>query len=531
MKHGLYQFIPGTLSATKGFNGDILGPTLIMQAGQQVCMNVTNHIGEQSTVHWHGLHVLAENDGGPHTVIDPNTTWSPCFKVMNKAGTYWYHPHLHELTNKHVTQGLSGLMIVRSAEESALNLPRQYGIDDFPLIIQTRAISSNGTIQFDISPSTTVNNYDTYLTVNAVKDAALNVPAQYVRFRILNGSKQRVFNLGLSNNANFYQIGSDGGLLASKYLVNRIRLAPGERVEIAISFASYSTGTNLQLMSYGSELPNGTWGAANAFSEPNTTGGTSLNPSFYSGNPMNGADFDILKFNVVAQTSSPVLSIPSSLATLNPIAATAATVTRDKYFFNVSPGPRIGAVSTEGAAVAFNMNTIDEQIDFNNIEIWRLHGSFNQYHPFHIHDVQFYVLDRKDSNNNYIPLTASEQGLKDVIYVGPKETVRIIMKFNDFWSDVPYMYHCHITHHEDRGMMKQFIVTHKLYVDKNSLTFQLGTESNPYYTATTALSAAQDGTTIYFKSNGNHEEISPGSSILTQKKVTLKVLNGDVIIK
>ncbi len=109
-------------------------------------MNVTNSIGEETTVHWHGFHVAPENDGGPHTVIDPNTTWTPNFPVLDKAGTYWYHPHAHLLTNKHVAQGLAGLIIVKDAEEAALNLPRTYGVDDFPLIIQTKAISPAGLI-------------------------------------------------------------------------------------------------------------------------------------------------------------------------------------------------------------------------------------------------------------------------------------------------------------------------------------------------------------------------------------------------
>ncbi len=82
-----------------------------------------------------------------------------------------------------------------------------------------------------------------------------------VRFRILNASHQRVFNLGLSNNATFYHIATDGGLKTSRASVTRLRLAPGERGEIVVPFGSYSVGTNLQLMSYGNELPSGTWGA------------------------------------------------------------------------------------------------------------------------------------------------------------------------------------------------------------------------------------------------------------------------------
>jgi blue copper oxidase len=75
-------------------------------------------------------------------------------------------------------------------------------------------------------------------------------------------------------------------------------------------------------------------------------------------------------------------------------------------------------------------------------------------HPFHIHDVQFYVLDR---DGNLPPL--NERGRKDVVLINPNETVRFITKFEDFADSLnPYMYHCHVLMHEDDGMMGQFIV-------------------------------------------------------------------------
>jgi FtsP/CotA-like multicopper oxidase with cupredoxin domain len=75
-------------------------------------------------------------------------------------------------------------------------------------------------------------------------------------------------------------------------------------------------------------------------------------------------------------------------------------------------------------------------------------------HPFHIHDVQFQILDRDGEKP-----APNERGRKDVVLVNPGETVRVIMKFEDY-SDPksPYMYHCHILEHEDAGMMGQFTV-------------------------------------------------------------------------
>ena len=76
-------------------------------------------------------------------------------------------------------------------------------------------------------------------------------------------------------------------------------------------------------------------------------------------------------------------------------------------------------------------------------------------HPFHIHDVQFYVL----SINGAAP-PPHLAGRKDVIHVpAGNSVVRFITQFETFYDDhIPYMYHCHMLMHEDDGMMGQFLV-------------------------------------------------------------------------
>jgi blue copper oxidase len=97
---------------------------------------------------------------------------------------------------------------------------------------------------------------------------------------------------------------------------------------------------------------------------------------------------------------------------------------------------------------------IDERVSLGSIEIWEIANRTPLTHPFHIHDVQFRVLDRDGA-----PPLPYEQGLKDTVLVDPGSTVRVIAEFADFADpDHPYMYHCHILEHEDAGMMGQFVV-------------------------------------------------------------------------
>ena len=81
---GTVQFKPGTITNTFGVNGNYLGPTLIMNKGDFVTLNVINDLAESTTMHWHGLHVPAADDGGPHSLIAAGTTWSPDFEIKNK---------------------------------------------------------------------------------------------------------------------------------------------------------------------------------------------------------------------------------------------------------------------------------------------------------------------------------------------------------------------------------------------------------------------------------------------------------------
>ena len=460
LQTGTHQFYAGTNTNTMGANGNILGPTLILNKGQFVNINVHNTLSEITTIHWHGMHVSAENDGGPHTPINPNTTWNPKFTVLDKAGTYWYHPHLHEKTNEHVSKGIAGFIIVKDDEEAALNLPRTYGVDDFPLVVQTKDFDDNKQI---VVPS----NSDDVVMVNATIDPVLEVPAQVVRFRLLNGSSMRVFNFGLSGNRTFYQIASDGGLLSDALPLTRLQLGPGERAEILVNFSGM-TGQSVNLMSYASEFPNGIYGAAN----PGMGAGLVLDG--YKPNPLNGADFNILTFNVIAQSASPVTEIPGNLVTVSPIPEADADVTRSITMSPVTTGPNQLNGNFYLNGVLFDMNVINETVQLDDTEIWSITNNSAIAHPFHIHDVQFYILDR--NGNQPAP---SERGRKDVIIVKPQETVRFITKFEDFASSTPYMYHCHMLIHEDGGMMGQFVVENTLSVDEEELSQNLKIFPNP----------------------------------------------------
>lgn len=441
---GTKQFIGTNNTPTYGYNGNFLGPTLMINKGDSITLNVTNNLTQATTVHWHGFHVAPKDDGGPHQIINVGATWSPSFKMRNEASTFWYHPHGEGKTEIQVTRGLAGMIIVRDSTERTYNLPRRYKVDDFPLIVQSKAFDV--LYQFAIA-----THEDSINMVNGTIKPFLQVPKQVVRLRLLNGASDRTYNFGLSNNANFYLIGSDGGLLSQPHVTNRVRLSTGERAEILVDFSTYTVGTQFYLKSYSSELTKGIIGADSV-----GTASIVISEGYYS-NWLNGADFNVLRFDVIPPTANPVTTIPSTFTPKVPLAEAGTDAYRHIHFSpdTVFSGPQ-GKV--DGPFLMnekpFHMDTINVKTLLNNKEVWKLSNSTMVAHPFHIHDIEFFVLDI-----NGLPPPPQYQGLKDVILVLPKDTVRFITRFTTFADNtIPYMYHCHLLHHEDDGMMHTFLV-------------------------------------------------------------------------
>jgi blue copper oxidase len=195
--------------------------------------------------------------------------------------------------------------------------------------------------------------------------------------------------------------------------------------------------------------------------------------------PLNGVDYTILQIDVVAALTNPIITIPSVLVTngqndLPQIADVKKTrVIKFTPVKNPTPlqamdGPFLFNDST------FDMTRIDQDVTLNDVEIWELRNMTMVAHPFHIHDVQFFILD----DDGKLP-SPEKSGRKDVVSVGPKDTVRFITVFKDFSGTTPYMFHCHNLMHEDGGMMGQFTVTSDLGINETHAISDVSVFPNP----------------------------------------------------
>jgi len=336
-----------------------------------------------------------------------------------------------EQTGEQVLRGLAGLFLVEDDESLALRLPSDYGVDDIPLIIQDRRFNADGRFEYMSNMGDAELGYQgNVILVNGTIAPHLELRRQRTRLRILNGSNARIYLLGRDDAADLVVIGSDGSLLERPAHMRRVRLSPGERIELLVDIPPERTIT---LMSYPV--------IANA-----------MRPDG------NDETFPIIELRTGTLETSDI-PIPEKLIRVpywDPArAARARKFTLDMSTMNIgpTPGPIMdGSMGINGRSM--DMSRIDERVPLGSVEIWEIQNRTTLAHPFHIHDVQFRVLDRDGA-----PPQPHEQGLKDTVLIDTGSRVRVIAEFADFADpDHPYMYHCHILEHEDAGMMGQFVV-------------------------------------------------------------------------
>lgn len=420
LQTGTSELLPGTTTETWGINGPQLGPTLRLARGDRVRMNVRNELPEPTTVHWHGMHLPAAADGGPHQPIAPRGAWSPGWTVDQPAATLWYHPHPHPDSDEQIYRGVAGMIVVEDDDADRLALPKTYGVDDVPVILQDKNFHDDGRLDFSkglISP-TGILGQD--ILVNGTYAPYFGVGTELTRLRLLNASNARVYEIGLGDGRPFELIATDDGLLEGPVRLDRLPLSPGERAEIVVGL---EPGERVVLRSYAPDL------------------GT----NFWDGRFAGGDDsFDLLELRAAATLeASPPL--PERLAPAEPPEIAPGAVADRSFELG-------GQGSIDGRE--FDPNRIDAEAPAGGTELWEVRNASGTPHNFHVHGVRFRVVDYAGE-----PPPPYLAGWKDTVYVPPDESVRFLVELGDYADpDVPYMFHCHVLQHQDRGMMGQFVV-------------------------------------------------------------------------
>ena len=407
----LASLVSGHITRLWGYNGAFPGPVIELREGQRVVIDFANRLSLDSTIHWHGLPVPADQDGSPLEPVGSGANRLYEFEVpTGSAGTYWYHPHAHQTVTLQVGHGLAAPLIVRGADDPLTALP------ETTLMITSLALDQDG--QVIVSPAVmsgmgTMTSGAGELLVNGQKlPLHAMAPGATERWRIINATADRYLRLGLDGH-HFAVVGTDGGLLGAPLSgLTEWLLAPAQRVEIVVTIAAR------QAARY------------------------TLRDLGYSGGMHGGPGGGLM---TVATGRMPAQAPIALLATLRPVADLGTASARQRIVLSGSRMGMMGPFLINGRT--FDMNRIDLETVVGRVELWDLVNTSFMDHPIHIHGTQFQVVARTEAG---LAAAASYPAWLDTVNVPAGETVTIKTR-----QSLPgkRMFHCHILPHEDAGMM------------------------------------------------------------------------------
>ncbi len=463
---GSRRFLADQATPTYGYGGTYLGPALRLRRGRSVTIDFTNRLPKPTTLHWHGLIIPGDVDGGPHRPVAPGGRWRPTLPIDQPAATLWFHPHFYPTTAAQVIKGLAGLLIVDDEEADRLALPARWGVDDIPLIIQDRRFKRDGAFFDAMNIITVTNGYvGTMPLVNGAEYPEARTARGWVRLRLLDGSNARSYLLKASDDRSLFVIGSDGGLLESPVEVKQLLLHAGERFEVMVDcrsgepFDLVALPTGEAIM----RLPPFDTPVRLVTIRPDGAERPGRLPDMLARLPAVPATLpEVSQALVMNMFRDQAGMMPLMRAGLmmdmpghGPIAP--EVVARVTRLIEDEPElPRAEQLSANGVnGKPFGLHEPGFAAPRGAVLRWRIsEGSDQMLHPVHIHGCQFRIV-----SENGRPPAPHRAGWKDIAPISNAGTSEILVSFpHPAAADAPYMAHCHILEHEDSGMMAQFTV-------------------------------------------------------------------------
>ena len=249
------------------------------------------------------------------------------------------------------------------------------------------------------------------ILVNGAPWPVMEVDTARYRFRILNASNARTYQLALEDplrGVGFTQIGTDHGLLAAPLPLKTFQISGAQRFDVVIDFSKHKVGDEVTMI--------------------NRLG--------------SGSTATVMRF-VVSRAMKDKSSIPSKLSTIDKITPTSDMTQR---FFKFHRGPDDWTINDR----VFEPSFSQAEVKPGSTELWTVLSDFH--HPFHIHNATVQVISRDHQAPG-----PYDQGWKDTVFVNEGEQVELAIRFADF--DGRYVFHCHNLEHEDMGMMANFQIT------------------------------------------------------------------------
>ena len=436
------EILRGLSTPILSYGGSFPGPTISVERGTRVQLTVRNRLPLlhpqwayplDTSTHLHGSASLPQFDGYANDLTYSAYRKTYHFPNHQPARTLWYHDHAVHHTAQNAYSGLAAMYQLHDPEERQLLPQDQF---DVPVIVTDAMFDAAGRLAYNDNTSSGL--WGDVILVNGVAWPVMKVEPRIYRFRILNASISRSFRFMLSTGDPVTVVATDGGLMPQAQRVTSWRHGGAERYEVLVDFRG-RRGQRVELRnaSNANNVDYALTGSVMAFDvldmEPTTTR---------------------LDDKGVAVPDPTWNTLPGTLVRSDAMdlkASDARATRRFRLKKDLLGVWTIGDQSWEEIVRSGYTSTLANP-GLGDVEIWELENSSGGwFHPVHIHLVDFQILSR-----NGRPPMDHERGPKDVVYLGERETVRLLMRFGP--HEGKYMVHCHNLPHEDHDMMSQFRV-------------------------------------------------------------------------
>jgi suppressor of ftsI len=426
--------VAGVPFTSNVYNGLYAPPVLRVSPGDVMHLKLVNNISTNQTtnLHYHGFAVspLPPSDNIYLKIPQSGGTYNYTVNIPSNhaRGMFWYHPHTHGISEGQVLDGLSGAMIVEGFLRE--NYPKLVGITERLMLLKDIELNSLPTLS-RTSPCYPADTEAKIKTVNGLCNPTIKIAPNEIQFwRIANIGADAYFNLQLPN-IQMFVIAVDGNATKSPIQVSNYLLPPGARVEMLViggppgkyqfSSIDYDTGP--------AGDPNPTVPLATLVSSGPAMKNLPLEKPFMSG----------------------AMGRRRVFPTIEQVLGYRITGERTFTFSENSAGDQFCINQCQ-----YDMNRVDTTVNVGDVETWTLRNTSGEVHAFHIHQLDFAVIEING-------VSQTPTGLQDTvnlpIQVGstPGE-VKIIVPFLDPTIAGKFVYHCHILEHEDAGMMANILV-------------------------------------------------------------------------
>jgi len=421
-------------TAVWAYGGTVPGPELRVRQGQPVRITVVNNLGEDTTVHWHGIRLQNAMDGVPGLTQKPIRLGESFVYEFTPpdAGTFWYHPHADTL--QQLGRGLAGALIVEEPELVAVDRDLVWFIEDWRLDDQGRIAGGFGN-HMEAGMSGRIGNT---VTINGrVPEAVLVKAGERVRLRIVNAALARI--VGLRFEGHKPVVVAHDGQPCDPHSPEggRVVLGPAMRADLILDM----TGTPGETYRVTDDLYN-------------DLAYKLVDLAYDTGKPIR----------------EPLSDTPPKLpANLVPEPDLAAAERHDIVLQGGMMGGMgmmgdgsmmrggmmrgMGMLGGDGATWAMNGMSMTGDghpkmpplftIKRGNSCVLAVRNDTAWWHPMHLHGHSFRIVSRNGKPN-------PRKEWRDTVLVPPRESADLA-----FVADQPgdWMFHCHVTDHQEAGMM------------------------------------------------------------------------------